>query len=83
MARVGTGTARPGASRRNTFVLLVTLGATSACLTVPSLASTGSGSDRVIVCETGIERQGDALISASVATRVGPDAPVPEGCREG
>jgi len=68
----------------------VGLASATAFIAVPAIADNSGppGSpthDRVIVCEGGVETNGDIQISAATATRVadGDTTPPPEGCRAG
>jgi hypothetical protein len=90
-----TVTPEPIRSRRRrwAWITIATVGilSASAFLAIPAIAeSSGTpgptpGSGRVVVCETGIETNGDIQMSAATATRVadGDTTPAPEGCREG
>jgi len=77
--------------RRWTWITIATVGivSASALLAVPAIAADGDtvnhSDDRVIVCESGVETNGEISISSATATRVpeGDTTPVPEGCREG
>ena len=72
--------------RRWAWITIATIGllSASAFVAVPAIADSPSN-DRVIVCESGIETNGDVEISAATVTRVadGDTTPAPEGCREG
>lgn len=77
--------------RRWTWITIGTVGVISASLlvAVPAIAaendqSNDHSNDRVIVCESSVETNGDVSISSAVATRLpeGDNTPVPEGCRE-
>jgi hypothetical protein len=56
----------------------------SALLAVPAIADStpAPDHDRVLVCESAVETQGDIRISAASATRVadGDTTPAPDGC---
>ena len=75
--------------RRWTWITIATVGivSASALLAVPAIAADGNSgdhsSDRVIVCESGVETNGEISISSATATRVpeGDNTPVPDGCR--
>ena len=81
-----TVTPPPVRSRRRwAWITIATTGllSVSALLAIPAIAdSTPSDHDRVIVCESGVETQGDIQISAASATRVadGDATPAPDGC---
>jgi hypothetical protein len=72
--------------RRWAWATIATTGllSVSALLAVPAIAdSTPSPShDRVVVCDSGVETDGDIQISAATATRVagGDTTPLPENC---
>jgi len=72
--------------RRLAWITIATVGllSASAFVAVPAIADSSSN-DRVIVCESGIETNGDIEISAATVTRVpdGDTTPAPEGCRDG
>ena len=77
--------------RRWTWITIATISviSASALVAVPAIAADGDpvdhSNDRVIVCESGVETNGEISISSATATRVpeGDSTPVPEGCREG
>ena len=73
--------------RRWAWITIATVGLLSATafVAVPAIADNSSSSDRMIVCESGVETDGDIQISAASVTRVadGDTSPVPEGCRVG
>jgi len=76
-----------GTHRRGwAWITIATVGllSASAFVAVPAIADSSSN-DRVIVCESGIETNGDIEISAATVTRVadGDTTPAPEGCRDG
>ena len=73
--------------RRWAWITIATTGllSVSAFLAVPAIADDAPSSpshDRVLVCDTGVETNGDIQISAASATRVadGDTTPVPEMC---
>jgi hypothetical protein len=79
--------------RRWAWITIATVGllSTSAFLAVPAIADSGGSPSndtdpkgKVIVCESGIESDGDITMSAASATWVASDdtTPLPEGCRE-
>jgi hypothetical protein len=86
---------QPGSRRRRwAWITIATVGllSASAFLAVPAIADGGDSpsndttpSGRVVVCESGVDDQGDIQMSAATATRIadGDTTPVPEGCREG
>jgi len=75
--------------RRWAWITIATVGllSTSAFLAVPAIADNSNPPthDRTIVCDGGVETDGDIQISAATVTRVadGDTTPTPEGCREG
>jgi hypothetical protein len=79
--------------RRWAWITVATVGlvSASAFLAVPAIADSGgspsdtTSTDKVVVCESSVDTQGDVQMSAATATRVadGDTTPVPEGCREG
>jgi hypothetical protein len=75
--------------RRWAWITIATVGllSASAFVAVPAIADSGDAPshDRVVVCESGVDDQGDIQMSAASATRVadGDTTPAPEGCREG
>ena len=92
MASTDTDTVPPqpvSRRRRWAWITIATVGllSTSAFLAVPAIADSGTSQnhDRVVVCESGVDDQGDIQMSAASATRVADDdtTPLPNGCREG
>ena len=75
--------------RRWTSITIAAVGivSASALFAVPAIGADGNppDHDRVIVCESGVETNGDIQMSSATATRLpnGDTTPVPEGCREG
>ena len=75
--------------QRWAWITIATIGvvSASAIVAVPAIAENDDppSHDRVIVCDSGVETNGDIQMSAATATRVadGDTTPAPEGCREG
>lgn len=90
---IGSTEVKPPTSprrRRWTWITIATVGiiSASALLAVPAIAANGGSdhsNDRLIVCESGVETNGDVQISSANVTRLpeGDNSPVPAGCREG
>ena len=91
MAESDQATAPPAVSaqrHRWTWITVLTIAVVSgsALVAVPAIAddaATPPAHDRVVVCESGVVDQGEIQTSSAVAVRVGDDAPVPKGCRDG
>ena len=75
--------------RRWAWITIATVGllSASAFVAVPAIAENSNppSSYHTVVCESGVETDGDIQISAATVTRVadGDTTPVPEGCRAG